>query len=229
MSEAKSTTENGESVPLAAVVAFLKHHLHDVRNDLNALNLEAMLLDVYVTDREGTESVQRIQDLLHQSAGRLGALSRKFSEAAPSADTLSAQFVLTSWRDEWNSGGAAPQITWETSSVQANVKADPVHLTEIFREWLSNAKQYGSVSAIITLTPGDSGELVFRLTEPKSEPVDTAAWGLQPFARPRRGSYGLGIWRVQTLVKANGGTWKQYYAPAEGCLVSELRLPVAQA
>jgi signal transduction histidine kinase len=229
MPEAKSTTDAGEAVPLAAVVAFLKHHLHDVRNDLNALNLEAMLLDVYVTGSEGAQSVRRIQELLHQSAGRLGALSRKFSEASPSVDTVSAQFVLTSWRDEWNSGGAAPQITWEASSVQANVKADPVHLAEIFREWLSNAKQYSSPSATVTLTPADNGEVLFRLTEPKMEPVDTTGWGLQPFARPRRGSYGLGIWRVRTLVKVNGGTWKQYYAPDEGCLVSELRLPVAQA
>lgn len=228
MTDAPPTKEPGESVPLHAVLAFLKHHLHDVRNDLNALNLEAMLLDVYVPGGEGAESVRRIQEMLHQSAARLSGLSRKLAEISPGQETLSAQFILTSWRDEWNSSGARPQIEWESSPVQASVKADPVHLAEIFREWLSNARQYASDRATVSLFENGKGELVFRLTEPKNEPVETSGWGERPFAKPRRGSYGLGLWRVQNLVRANQGAWSQCYSPEEKTLVSELRLPVAK-
>ncbi|RBP47948.1 hypothetical protein DES53_101748 [Roseimicrobium gellanilyticum] len=228
MTDAPSTTDQGEAVPLAAVMAFLKHHLHDVRNDLNALNLEAMLLDVYVPGGEGAESVQRIQEMLHHSAARLSSLSRKISEISPGQETLAAQFILTSWRDEWNSSGASPAILWEASQVQANVKADPVHLAEVFREWLSNAKQYASTSASISLAENGEGEVIFRLSEPKSEPVDTSGWGERPFAKPRRGCYGLGLWRVHNLVRANQGSWSQRYSPEEKTLVSELRMPVAK-
>lgn len=228
MSDSSPAKDQDAIVPINAVVAFLKHHLHDVRNDLNALNLEAMLLDVYVTDKDGVESVHRIQDLLHQSATRLGALSRKFSEVSPGSEPLSAQFVLTSWRDEWNSSGAAPTIDWEPSSVQATVKADPVHLGEIFREWLSNVKQYASAGAVISLAQNGEGEVVFSLVEQKAEPVDPSQWGERPFVKPRRGSYGLGLWRVRNLVKANQGRWRQYYSPESSSLVTELRLPVTQ-
>jgi hypothetical protein len=229
MTDAPPTKGRDEAVPLAAVMAFLKHHLHDVRNDLNALNLESMLLDVYVPPGEGAESVQRIQEMLHHSAARLSTLSRKISEISPGPEVVSAQFILTSWRDEWNSSGASPDILWEASTVQANVKADPVHLAEVFREWLSNAKLYATTSATVSLKEDGKGELVFRLTEPKTESVDTTGWGERPFARPRRGSYGLGLWRVHNLVRANHGVWSQRYSPEEKILVSELRLPTAKA
>lgn len=217
-------------MPLAAVMAFLKHHLHDVRNDLNALNLETMLLDLHVTGGEGAESVRRIQELLHQSAGRLGTLSRKFSEASPNLDVLPVQFILASWRDEWTSSGAKPEITWEASPVEASVKVDPVHAGEVFREWLSNARQYASAVAVVSLSEQD-GSVIFRLTERKAEPLgsDILEWGLRPFARPRKGSYGLGLWRVRNLARANGGTWRQRYSPEENSLVSEFSLPAVSS
>lgn len=219
------TRSNGDAIPLGNIAQFLKHHLHDVRNDLNALNLEAALLGMLVTDPEASASAQRIQDHLHQCAARLGTLSAKISEPTPSADVVPAQFILTSWRDDLNAYSPATVMTWAPSKLDSTILVDVRQLTEVFRELVSNLKTHGCNAATVELVEAGGGGVVYRIIEVKKDAVDPSQWGSVPFAQPRRASYGLGLWRSRRIVEANNGIWSQQYLRDPSSLVTELRFP----
>lgn len=214
------------SVPFANVATFLKHFLHDVRNELNSVNLEATLLGILVTDAEAAESVQRIQDTLHQSASRMASLSAKLSEPSPSFDTVPASFLLSGWKDDWQTGPNGVSMKWHPSRVDAMVRVDVVHLNDVLRELTANLRKHGTLDAEACLE-GDGDHVCYRLTEAKTAPVTPERWGALPFEFARKGSQGLGLWRARRLVAKNHGEWTQRYDAGARTLVTEVTLPVA--
>ncbi len=213
-----------DSVPLARVAQFLKHHLHDVRNELNALNLEATLMGLLATTPDASQSAERVQEMLMGCAGKLSLLSQKFSEPSPNADLTPASFIVTGWRDAQGAGKDGTTIHWGQTIPGVSIQVDTKHMTEIFRELTSNLKVHGVKEATVTVHfDEEAGEVVFQFRESTPEPVEPGTWGLEPFQNPRRGSYGLGLWRCRRLVAANHGKWSQRHDAERRELVSEMR------
>jgi signal transduction histidine kinase len=82
-------------VPWAQLAAFIRQLGHDIRNDLNALSLEAALLKELVADPEAVTSANRIQTQLREIANRLKELSARYVIPAPQVGQISISELIT--------------------------------------------------------------------------------------------------------------------------------------
>ena len=199
--------------------------MHDLRNHLNGVNLETMLLSEFVTDPDALESVERIKDQVQRSVAEMSALSAKLSEPVPSQESLHARIAFLIWQDEAKTVKNLPNVVWENAGGDANILIDSSDLSRVLKEFLFNAVKFGSLE-ISNSVLVDGEFLVFRQVEKKKEPVEPENWGALPFQSTKRGSYGLGIWHARQVVAVNGGILSLHYLADNQELVTELRFPI---
>ena len=124
-------------VSWARLTAFVRQLGHDIRNDLNALSLEAALLRELVADPEAVTSATRIQSQLREIANRLKELSARYTLPAPQAGPVSVA-ELGSHLQNATVGGA---LEWELCG-DGEVQTDAALLARAFRELAQNATEH---------------------------------------------------------------------------------------
>ena len=206
---------------------FIRQLTHDVRNDLNGLDLEAVLLADLIPDGEAAESVARIRAQGRRLAGDLRVLSAKFADPKPALELYAARELFLIWKDQLAALQPAPTVEWKDTIGAERVKVDATALAHVFRELLANAQSFGTGAPIFAEARMEDRSIVFELREPKGAPVETASWGRAPFASMRHGHYGLGLWEVQRTITANGGEIVRRFAVDAMELISALRFPIA--
>lgn len=216
-------------VPWSRIAAFVRQHTHDLRNELNGLDLEAALLADIVTDPEAQESVTRLRGEVRKVAAGLRALSAKFAEARVSPVRLAAREVLLIWKDQAAEviGESTLQLAWDDRLDAEEVNVDPSSLTAILEEILSNAIAFPATGPVRITAAPENGSVVFAFLEPKSTEIDTTAWGELPLVSSRRGGYGLGLCALKQIVTANGGKVTWSFSPAESALITQVSFPAA--
>ncbi|MGH8093700.1 MAG: hypothetical protein ACREIF_09535 [Chthoniobacterales bacterium] len=219
--------ETEPDIPCARVAEFVRELVHDLRNALNNLDLEAVLLREVVTEDEARTSADRLRKQVYDLAERLGLLSESFRDAEPMIAPIAARELLLICREQHEILPEAPELRWVDGFGDENVRVDLEMMVTIFREILSNAaafSQGGGPAALTTRSEGKS--VTFELREPKREALDPTGWG-RPFTRVRQGHYGLGLWSVRRKAQTQRGTFQQSYRPDEHQLITRLSLPVA--
>lgn len=216
--------ENDPSLPYSRIAAFLRQHAHDVRNNLNGLDLEAALLADIVTDEEAREAVTRLRAQIREAAGGLRALSAKLADPQPSCASISAQDLFLIWQDEAARLGLG-SIVWASALGGERANVDATAMAAVFRELLTNAKQFGDSQSLVAMANICGTEVVFELREPAKEALNPSEWGRTPFVSTRRGSYGLGLWEADRLVRACGGEVTREVL-SDGKLVTKLSFPL---
>ena len=206
------------------VSAFVRKHLHDVRNDLNSIDLEASLLSDMVPDGEARTSVEHIQRQLRASALNLRLLSTCFQRCDPYPASISASSLLQIWQEKHEAMRNAPSIEWIDRAGDVRLKVDIEMMATVFLELLKNAATHSRNASITVTVESGEGQVQFRMVEPKEAMVDTSEWG-QPFYSTERNTYGLGLWTVHNMVSANSGRFLQHYNPGEKILSSTITLP----
>jgi len=214
-------------LPWSRVAAFVRQHTHDVRNDLNSLDLESSLLADIVTDEEAKESIARMRRQIRQCAGKLKALSAKFGEVRPAPTPISASDLFEIWREQAGNLNEPLKLTWESKLGDESLSVDVAMVALALHELLQNASAFSAEAKIAASAFTKTDRAVFELAESKSEPVDPAGWCDNPLQSGRRGGYGLGLWQAQRIVQAHGGELSQRYEPEGKSLVSTVRLPIA--
>jgi hypothetical protein len=192
------------------ISTFVRQHTHDLRNELNGLDLEAALLADLVTDPEALEGVGRIRTGIRKVAADLRGLAAKFSEPRPNLVQLPAQDLFLIWKDQLGEVSGRPEVVeWSSELGEEQVNVDPSVVASAFHELLANAHSFGNGAKIHARATIENDQVVFELREPKVETVDPARWGSTPFLSTRRGGYGLGLCSVVRGVEASGGkiTW----------------------
>ena len=208
------------------LAAFVRQHTHDVRNGLNALDLETALLQELATDDEGRASVARVREQVRGLAEKLRAMSALFQQPQPYAAPLAARELLLIWREQNDALAEPPVVEWIEEVGDAKVNVDAGMMGTVFRELLANARSFREGEPAIASARIEGDEVIFELREPKSAPVDTAAWGRRVFETTKRGGYGLGLWTVQQLIEALGAIVTR--RNVDGALVTRIALPVCQ-
>lgn len=206
---------------------FIRQHTHDVRNDLNGLDLEAAWLADLVPSGETAESVARIRAQIRRLAGDLRALAAKFADPQPTRALYAARELLLICQDQSTALDPAPAVQWSDTLGAEQVNVDAAALAKVFRELLANAQAFGTGAPLLAAARREDGQIVFELREPKDAPLETASWGRAPFASMRHGHYGLGLWEAQRTIAANGGEVRRRFAPDAMELLTALRFPVA--
>jgi len=219
--------ESEPEISWPRLAAFVRQHTHDVRNALNALDLETALLQELATDDEGRASAASVRKQVRGLAEKLRALSALFQEPQPYAAPLAARELFLIWREQNESLPEPPVIEWIEEVGDAKVNVDAGMMATVFRELLANARSFREDEPATASARREGEEVVFELREPKSAPVDTAAWGRRIFETTKRGGYGLGLWTVRQLTEAIGATVTR--RNEEGALVTRIALPVVLA
>jgi K+-sensing histidine kinase KdpD len=227
-SEASTDSLN---VPWSDTVRFLRQLSHDLRNDLNAIELQSAYISELTQDQELTSEIKRLREVVSGLNSTLQLLSRAVGEITPDLVTYPAGEFLADMRTqiERNFSKENHEITWDAQLQDGMLNIDPQLFQEVFVELFANAFQHGRGNgALVARARISDGRFLFSLHEPKAVfSLNTQNWGREPLRSIRQRHYGLGLNRVRAIVEAHGGELQAQYDPKAATLVSTVTLPMS--
>lgn len=218
-------------VPFPRVATFVRQVTHDVRNNLNALDLQSAFLLEIIEDQEALQELRRMRQLIQDAAKSLQGLSANFWTPEPSFIEYNARIFVEDLRDRLQKvyPTQAPQVEWTVELGEEMIRIDIEMMFSVVSELLKNAFEHRQASGTIRMSAGtDSDGFYLDLHETKSVvPPDPEKWGTEPFVSTRRGAYGLGLFRVRTLLAVHDGKISFSHSAEQCELVTRISLPLA--
>ena len=219
------------SVPWIDAVRFVQQLTHDLRNHLNAIELQS----AYISELDGSAELKGEINRLREMISGFAAVLQKLTglgEVKPNLISYRASDLVEDLRKtiahEFPKQSA--EITWNAQTGGAILSVDPQLLQQALSEVFANAFQHDrGKGALIAAAGIDGKRFVFTLREPKARFESfTENWGREPFRRITRGHYGLGLNRVRVIMEAHGGEMHAEYDPKGSMLLTTLTLPLAR-
>jgi K+-sensing histidine kinase KdpD len=227
-----SENQSDPTVPWDKLVRFVRQLSHDLRNDLNAAELQSAYIGELVEqDAELKEEVKRLREMILKLAVTLQGLSAALSQVSPTFMSYAASDFVEDLRQKMDKDFPAQSaaLNWKFEVGEEMFDVDPQLLQTALLELLRNAFQHErgrgpiSVSARI-----DNGKLALTLREPKADfKTSTENWGREPLTKVGQGHYALGLNRARAIFEAHGGTLGAKYDPAASALITTVALPIS--
>src|ERR1043166_3324728 len=131
-------------VPWSDTVRFVRQLSHDLRNDLNAIELQSAYIGELTQDQELTSEIKRLREVVTGMNSKLQLLSRAVGEVAPNFVTYPAGEFLADMRTqiERNFSKENHEITWDVQLQDGTLNIDPQLFQEVFVELFANAFQH---------------------------------------------------------------------------------------
>jgi len=225
------TRSNLLTVPWSDTVRFVRQLSHDLRNDLNAIELQSAYIGELTQDQELTGEIKRLREVVSRLNSTLQLLSRAVGEVAPNLVTYQASEFLADMRTQIERSFSKEnhEITWDVQLQDGMLTIDPQLFQEVFVELFANAFQHNrGKGALVARARISEGRFLFSLHEPKAGfSSDTQNWGREPFRNLSQRHYGLGLNRVRAIIEAHGGELEAQYDPKAATLVSTMALPLS--
>ena len=225
------TRSNLLTVPWSDTVRFVRQLSHDLRNDLNAIELQSAYIGELTQDQGLTDEIKRLREVVSRLNSTLQLLSRAVGEVAPNLVTYPASEFLADMRTQIERSFSKEnhEITWDVQLQDGMLKIDPQLFQEVFVELFANAFQHNrGKGALVARARISEGRFLFSLHEPKAVfSSDTQNWGREPFRNLSQRHYGLGLNRVRAIIEAHGGELQAQYDPGAATLVSTMALPMS--
>jgi K+-sensing histidine kinase KdpD len=219
------------TVPWRDTVRFVRQLSHDLRNDLNAIELRSAYIGELTQDQELTSEIKRLREVVSNMNSTLQLLSRAIGEVAPNVVTYPAGEFLTDMRTqiERNFSKENQEITWDVQLQDGILNIDPQLFQEVFVELFANAFQHDRGNGpVVARARISDGQFLFSLHEPKAVfSSETQNWGREPFRNISQRHYGLGLNRVRAIIEAHSGELQAQYDPKAATLVSTMALPMS--
>lgn len=231
MADNSSKAPTSLTVPWRDLVHFVRQLSHDLRNDLNALELQSAYIAELTQDQELTNEIKRLREVVSGLNSTLQLLSRAVGEVAPNLVAYPADEFLTDMRTqiERNFSKENHEITWDVQLQNGMLNIDPQLFQEVFVELFANAFQHDrGKGALVARARISDGRFEFSLHEPKAVfSSDTQNWGREPLRSIKQRHYGLGLNRARAIIEAHGGELEAQYDPKTATLVSTVTLPLS--
>ena len=225
------TRSNLLTVPWSDTVRFVRQLSHDLRNHLNAMELQSAYIGELTQDQELTNEIKRLRKVVSDMNSTLQLLSRAVGEVTPNVITYPAGEFLADMRTqiERNFSKENHEITWDLELQDGILNIDPQLFQEVFVELFGNAFRHDrGKGALVARARISDGRLLFTLHEPKAVfSSETQNWGREPFRNIRQRHYGLGLNRIRAIIEAHGGELQAQYDPKAATLVSTMALPMS--
>jgi K+-sensing histidine kinase KdpD len=213
------------------VVHFIRQLSHDLRNHLNAIELQSGYLSELERDDELKREIKRLREMISGMTSTLQSLSRAVSVVKPNLMSYGAADFVEDLREKINRDfpDKTAEITWNVQVGDAMLNVDPQLLQETFIELFANAFRHNrGDGAFVTTAKIDNNQFLFTLEEPKARfDLPTDDWGRQPLRKVSQGHYGLGLNRVRAIVEAHGGKLYAQYNPKNAAFTTTLALPAS--
>jgi K+-sensing histidine kinase KdpD len=233
MPENSPNPKDSLSVPWSDMACFVRQLSHDLRNDLNALELQSAYIAELTEDQELQNEIKRLREVVSAVNSTLKRLSGAVGEITPNVISYRAPELLADMRAEIDRkfSNNRAEINWNVQLQDVVLRVDPQLLQEVFVEIFANAFQHDRGNgALLAIASIDNDRFLFTLHEPKPA-FDSATqnWGRKPLQNISQRHYGLGLNRVRAIVEAHGGELQAHYDPKASALVSTVILPVERA
>ncbi|HJT44833.1 MAG TPA: hypothetical protein VJ721_01060 [Chthoniobacterales bacterium] len=227
------THSDSPRVPWPDVVKFIRQLGHDIRNNLNAVELQSAYLAELAEGAELKGEVKRLREMISEIGGSLQRLSAALGQTTPEPVSYLASDFIEDLKQKLSKDlpDAAPKVSWDVQLGGEKLQIDPVIAQQAFFELFANAFYHEKkVKEIKAKAYIRGARFLFELREPKAKfELSTEAWGREPLRRLSHGHYGLGLNRVRLVVEAHGGTFSADYDRSSSILTSKISLPIAQS
>ena len=230
MSSEQSPSDS-PSIAWPDMVKFVRQLGHDIRNNLNAVELQSAYLAELAQEGELKGEVQRLREMVSQIAIGLQKLTAGLAQTNPTVMAYSAADFVEDLKQKIAADfpNEASKVTWEAQLKDEQMQIDPLMVQQALLELFANAFQHErNVKAITAKAYIDKGRFVFELREPKARfEMSTENWGREPLRHLGQGRYGLGLNRARVITEAHGGNFGAKYDRESSTLVTKISLPVA--
>ena len=229
--KARQDAKDSLSVPWGDAIRFVRQLSHDLRNDLNAIELQSAYIAELEKNEELQGEIKRLREMVSGLASTLRRLSRDVEEVKPNLISYRATDFMEDLRRKIDDDFPKQhtEITWEIQPGHAMLNVDPQLLQEVFTELFANAFRHDRGKGRLLATAKiDNNRFLFTLLEPKDRfELPTQDWGREPIRKITQRHYGLGLNRVRAIVEAHGGKLHARYDPNVSALITTVCLPIS--
>jgi len=223
--------KNSPSVSWSDTVRFIRQLGHDLRNDLNAIELQSAYIGELEKNEEVLGEIKRLREMVSGMASTLQQLSQAVGDVRPTLISYRATDFMEDLRrkigHDFSQENA--EITWDFRVGDAMLNIDPQLLQEAFTELFANAFRHDrGKGALVATAKIDKDRFLFALCEPKAGfNLPTENWGREPLRKISQNHYGLGLNRVRAILEAHGGEMHALYDSERSTLITRVILPVS--
>jgi K+-sensing histidine kinase KdpD len=234
MSAARQIPKNDgvREVPWNDVVRFVRQLSHDLRNHLNALELQSTYLGELAQEPELKSEIKKLREMVSELGGNLQKLTTSLGEPNPKVMSYRAADVVQDLQHkiETEMPNESTSIDWKIELQNETLTIDPQLLQHALLELFRNAYQHDRGEGnLLVSAKSDAGHFTLTLCEPKKQfDESTENWGKQPFHKTGRGHYGLGLHRARVMIENQQGQLQAHYNAATSILITTLTLPLAR-
>jgi len=220
------TGRTNQDVPWENFVKFVRQLSHDLRNQLNAAELQSALINELTTDEELKSEARRLRELISQLGVTLQGLSTLVAEPRPTLLPYTVQDFVSDLQKKI--GHEFPEkestVKWDISSPGTTLNIDP-QLTEWAAvELFRNAFRHDTAGELQVKASVADGWFSFCLCEPKAGEIDPTQ-SMLPLQKVSHGHYSLGLRRARNIITAHGGELTASFDPESRMLISTISLP----
>ena len=216
---------------MSELVKFVRQLAHDLRNHLNAAELQSAYLLEIAENNEVRDEIKRLRGMIAQVGGNLQDLTAALSPPRLTEMPYAAKDLIEDLQQKIANDYPAENehVNWDVDVGDATLNIDPQLLLPVLSELFANAFRHDrGAGPIIAAARTDKARLVFTLSEPKPTfDLSTENWGREPLRALGQGRYGLGLYRARATIEAHRGQFSARHDKKTGLLVTTIALPLA--
>lgn len=215
------------------VVKFVRQLSHDLRNHLNAAELQSAYLSELAEDPELKEEVKRLRAMISEVGVSLQRVTSALSAPRLTLMPYGAADFVEDVRQKLANDcpGESAKTAWDVQVGDAVLQLDPQLLQLALVELFANAFRHERAEGVISVEARiENNRFVFTIREPKrSFQSSTENWGCEPMRTVGQGHYGLGLPRSRAIIEAHEGQLNARYDSPASSLITTVVLPLAES
>jgi K+-sensing histidine kinase KdpD len=225
------TSKPENQLPMPDVVKFLRQLSHDLRNHLNAAELQSAYLADLAEDPELKEEVKRLRAMISEVGTSLQCVTSLLGAVRLTLMTYGTADFVEDLRQKLVAvyPEESRKIEWSVQVGGGALQIDPQSLQPALLELFANAFRHDRAEGVISVEARiENDRFVFVIQEPKrSFQSSTENWGREPLRTVRQGHYGLGLYRSRSIIEAHEGQLNARYDSPASSLITTVVLPLA--